>query len=194
MDQDGELFNHPEVLNLFKKKGYDILPTGADSNAHQNCPVEQGHCTLTNTIGAFLLVGTKLNTKFWSHDFYHTLRMSNALPERGTSQSPVSLATGKQEKFSNIQTFGCLVWVCPPGHCNAKLNLICLRVCSLDMFPIPLKTYHGMTQKHPRLKLQHMLILTREQMISQSLKCLQMLLTLSAQMMDNLSWCRVLLS
>ena len=30
LDQGGELFNHLEVRNLFRKKGYDILPTGAD--------------------------------------------------------------------------------------------------------------------------------------------------------------------
>ena len=39
LDQGGELFNHPEVQNLFKEKGYDILPTGAD-NSHQNGPVK----------------------------------------------------------------------------------------------------------------------------------------------------------
>ena len=48
--------------------------------------------------------------------------MSNALPEHGASQSPNNLATGKQENFSNIQTFGCRIWVCPPGYHTAKLK------------------------------------------------------------------------
>ena len=87
MDQGGELFNHPEVHNLFKKKKYDTLPTGAD-NSHQNGPVEQGHCTLANTICA-LLVGANLDIKFWPYAFYHALCMSNALPERNATQSPI---------------------------------------------------------------------------------------------------------
>ena len=79
LDQGGKLFNHPEVRNLFKKKGYDILPTGAD-NSHQNGPVERGHRTLANT-SRTLLVGANLDIKFWPYAFYHALRMSNALPE-----------------------------------------------------------------------------------------------------------------
>ena len=41
-DQGGELFNHPEVHNLFAKKGHTIHPTGSD-NLQQNGPVECGH-------------------------------------------------------------------------------------------------------------------------------------------------------
>ena len=33
LDQGGELFNHSEVQNLFRKKDYDILPTGADNSS-----------------------------------------------------------------------------------------------------------------------------------------------------------------
>ena len=71
LDQGGELFNHPEVRNLFWKKSYDIFPTGAD-NSHQNGPVKQGHCTLASTIRT-LLVGANLNIKFWPYRFYHAL-------------------------------------------------------------------------------------------------------------------------
>ena len=31
-DQGGELFNHPEVRNLFAKKGHSIHPTGSDNS------------------------------------------------------------------------------------------------------------------------------------------------------------------
>ena len=48
--------------------------------------------------------------------------MSNALPERGASASPVKLATGKNKNFLNIRTFGCCVWVQPPGAQTAKLK------------------------------------------------------------------------
>ena len=49
LDQGGELFNHPEVQNLFAKKGYTIHPTGADA-LRQNGLVERGHRTLADTI------------------------------------------------------------------------------------------------------------------------------------------------
>ena len=48
--------------------------------------------------------------------------MSNALSEQNATQSPIQLATGKPENFANIQTFGCRVWVRPPGPCSAKLK------------------------------------------------------------------------
>ena len=105
MDQGGELFNHPEVQNLFNKKGYDILPTGAD-NSHQNGPVKPGHCTLANTICA-LLIGANLDIKFWPYAFYHALCMSNALLEYKATQSPICIARGKPKNFANIRTFGC---------------------------------------------------------------------------------------
>ena len=120
MDQGRELFNHPEVQNLFEKKGYNILPTGAD-NLHQNGPVKRGHRTLANTIGT-LLIGANLDIKFWPYAFYHALCMSNAFPERNATQLPIQLATGKPENFSNIRTFGCRVWVRPPGSRSAKLK------------------------------------------------------------------------
>ena len=87
MDQGGELFNHPEVGNLFKKKGHDILPTGAD-NSHQNGPVKRSYRTLANTI-CVLLIGANIDIKFWPYAFYHALCMSNTLPERNTTQSPI---------------------------------------------------------------------------------------------------------
>ena len=123
LDQGGKLFNHPEGQKLFRKKGYNILPTGADRNSHQNGPIEQGHCTLANTICA-LLVGANLNIKFWPYAFYHALQMPNAFPEQGASDLPINIvvATDKCEIFLNIQTFGCRVWVCPPGACAAKLR------------------------------------------------------------------------
>ena len=109
LDQGGELFNHPEVRNLFEKKGYAIHPAGAD-DSRQNGPVERGHRTLANTIRA-LLIGANLDIEFWPYAFYHALRLQNAFPERNATASPISLATGKQENLTNLRTFGCRAWV-----------------------------------------------------------------------------------
>ena len=119
LDQGGELFNNPDIKNLFQKYGYDILPTGADSS-HQNGPVERGHRTLANSMRA-LLSGANLPIKFWPYAFYHALRLSNAFPERGHTESPLMKATAKREDLSNFRTFGCRVWVRPPGRRSAKL-------------------------------------------------------------------------
>ena len=48
--------------------------------------------------------------------------MSNALPDPSQDKSPIALATGRPEDFSNIRTFGCRVWVRPPGKRSAKLQ------------------------------------------------------------------------
>ena len=63
-----------------------------------------------------------LDIKFWPYAFYHAICISNALLECGATQSPISLATEKPENFANNQTFGCCVWVQPPGSCSAKLK------------------------------------------------------------------------
>ena len=119
MDQGGELFNNPEVKNLFTKAGYIINPTGADASC-QNGPAERGHRTIADTIRA-LLTGAQLSLKFWPYAFYHALRIHNALPSRDATASPITLAIGIQEDFSNFRTFGCRVWIRPPGRRPAKL-------------------------------------------------------------------------
>ena len=45
MDQGGELYQSTAVRSLFKKYGYQVLPTGADSS-FQNGPIERAHCTV----------------------------------------------------------------------------------------------------------------------------------------------------
>ena len=115
------MFNHPKVQNLFTKKGHTIHPAGSD-NLNQCGPVKRGHQILANTVCTLLLGGTNLDTKFWPCAFNHALCMSNALPEPSQLQLSVTLATGKSEDFLNMQTFGCWVWVQPPGHCAAKLQ------------------------------------------------------------------------
>ena len=62
LDQGGELYNNPDVRNLFTSKGYEIRPTGAEAS-FQNEPIERAHRTLSNSIGA-LLTGANLAVKF----------------------------------------------------------------------------------------------------------------------------------
>ena len=42
LDQGGELYHNPKVLNLFRQYNYKVFPTGADAS-FQNGPVERGH-------------------------------------------------------------------------------------------------------------------------------------------------------
>ena len=108
MDQGGELFNNPEVKNLFTKSGYAIHPTGADAS-NQNGPVERAHHTIADTIWA-ILAGSRIDTKFWPFAFYHTLQLRNALPTQGQLESPLTKSTGITEDYTNLRTFGCQVW------------------------------------------------------------------------------------
>jgi hypothetical protein len=93
-----------------------VFPTGADSS-HQNGPVERAHQTLGNAIRS-LLTGSNLDAKFWPYTFYYHLQIKNALPQKGQQQLPHELIHGTKPNFSGLRTFGCRVWVRPPGqHC-----------------------------------------------------------------------------
>ena len=62
LDQGGELYQNPEICNLFCKFGYEVRCTGADASK-QNGPVEYAHCTISNSIW-ILLFGSGLPTCF----------------------------------------------------------------------------------------------------------------------------------
>ena len=118
MDQGGELYHSPDVRNIFKQFGYEIRPTGAD-NSRQNGPVERAHRTIGNMIRS-LIYGASLDMKFWPYAFYHSLRLLNAIPEKGRDKSPSELAYGMKDNFQKLKTFGCRVWVRPAKGRNAK--------------------------------------------------------------------------
>ena len=118
MDQGGELFHSPEIKNVFSEFGYEILPTGAD-NSRQNGPVERAHRTIGNGIRS-LLQGAGIDMRFWPYAFYHMIRISNAIPERNRTQSPLEMSTGTKEDFTHLRTFGCRVWVRPAQGRTAK--------------------------------------------------------------------------
>ena len=109
LDQGGELYCNPEVLNLFQNYKHKVFPTGADSS-FQNGPVERGHQTVATSFLA-LLFGSGLFIKFWPYAFLHVLWIQNALPHKGQTASPLYLATGKKDNFKNLRTFGCRVYV-----------------------------------------------------------------------------------
>jgi len=119
MDQGGELCNNPEVRKLFTRFGYDIRPTGADAS-NQNAPVERGHLVVANAIRA-LLLGANLPTKFWPYAFHFWLRIDNSMASRDQLVSPNYITAGKKDDLSTLCTFGCRVWVRPPGRRSAKL-------------------------------------------------------------------------
>jgi hypothetical protein len=121
MDQGGELYNNPKIRDLFKEFGYDVYPTGADSS-HQNGPVERSHQTIGDALRS-LLTGANLDPKFWPCAFYHFLRIKNALPGRDDTPSYFErLHAGLQANLTNVRTFGCGVWVRPPGKRASRLK------------------------------------------------------------------------
>ena len=67
MDQGGELYSNPDIVNVFQKHRYEVHPTGTDSS-HQNGPVESAHQVIGDHICA-LLIGASLDIKFWPYAF-----------------------------------------------------------------------------------------------------------------------------
>jgi hypothetical protein len=121
MDQGGELFNNPKIRALFREFGYDIRPTGADSS-HQNGPVERAHETIGDALRT-LLNGSNLDPRFWPYAFYFFLRIKNALPGKDDSPSYYErLHDGAKADLANLRTFGCRVWVRPPGKRRSRLQ------------------------------------------------------------------------
>ena len=119
LDQGGELYKNPAIVTLLQRFGYDVRPTGADAS-NQNGPVERGHLTVGNALRSMLL-GANLPIKFWPYAFHHYMRIDNSFPSRDQTQTPLLLATGKVDDFTAFRTFGCRVWVRPPGRRRAKL-------------------------------------------------------------------------
>ena len=121
MDQAGELFNNPEIKNLFAKSGCTIHPIGADASC-QNDRAEGAHCAVTDAIQA-LLTSANMSMKFWPCAFHHALQIHDALPTcANPTESPITEATDVVKDFTHFRTFGCRAWVFPPGKRTAKLK------------------------------------------------------------------------
>jgi GAG-pre-integrase domain len=119
LDQGGDLARCREVTNLFRNAGYRVEITGAGDSA-QNGPVERPHQTIAAGIRA-LLLGADLELTFWPYAFHHFLRLYNITPHAGRKVTPHELQYGEPPDLSRLRTFGCRVYVYPPGKRSAKL-------------------------------------------------------------------------
>lgn len=151
LDQGGELYNNPKVLALFKRFEYEVRPTGADAS-NQNGPVERGHLTVANHVRA-LLSGANLDIQFWPYAFHHWLRIDNSLPSRDQSTAPLTLASSQTDDFSGFRTFGCRVWVRPPGRRGAKLRPNSRKGIFLGFLPKTTKNILWYDPETSRIKL-----------------------------------------
>lgn len=120
LDQGGELYQSPDIRNLFKKYGYEIRVTGADTS-RQNAPVERAHRTVADGIRA-LLIGSNVPIRFWPFAFTHFLRIRNSFPGADQDKSPFEICLNKKDNFLNFRTFGARVWVRPPGKRRRKFK------------------------------------------------------------------------
>ena len=94
MDLGGELGRKKSVLDLLKKHDYDIRPTSPDSS-HQNALEERPHKTIDNAMRAILL-GPKLELKYWPYAFYHYIRLYNMIPHGFSMITPFEQVTSKR--------------------------------------------------------------------------------------------------
>ena len=101
MDQGGELHKNPKVRQLFESYGYTIKPTGADTS-RQNAPAERGHLHVANSLRA-MLIGAKLDARFWPCAFHHFIRIQNALMTSSKEHSPIKMATGREQTSAPLR-------------------------------------------------------------------------------------------
>ena len=120
-DQGGELGKCHAVQELFARHGYDMQLTGADAS-HQNGLAERPHQAIGNTIRA-MLEGASLPAIYWPYAFYHFLRLSNCTIHDGHDFTPFEICSGKPPDLRLLRTFGCRVYVRPPGKRTSKLDL-----------------------------------------------------------------------
>ena len=120
MNQGGELYSNPDIVNVFTQHRYEVNPTGTDSS-HQNGPVEWAHRVIGDHVRA-LLIGADLHIKFSPYAFFHHLRIQNAMTMNSQSESSIYLATGQKENLTGFRTFGCRTWIRPPKQRSARFK------------------------------------------------------------------------
>jgi hypothetical protein len=152
MDQGGELFANPKIRSLFKEFGYDLRPTGADSS-HQNGPAERAHQTIGNGLRT-LLNGANLDARFWPYAYHYYLRIKNALPGKDGSLSSFSRLHNEQKAdLTGLRTFGCRVWVRPPGQRKGRLHNHAKRGIFLGFLPNTTKNILWFDPETNRMKI-----------------------------------------
>ena len=143
MDQGGELYSNPDIVNVFTKHQYEVYPTGTDSS-HQNGLVEQAQSVIGDHVRA-LLIGANLDIKFWPHAFFHHLCIQNTMAMNSQSTLPIIQATGEKENFQISVRLAVA-----PGSVllqNVLLNssTILSRVSFLVLFLVQNEIYFGTT-------------------------------------------------
>ena len=119
MDLGGELAKHTKVCDLLDRHGYSIRPTAPDAS-WQNSPGERPHQTIGNTLRS-MLHGANLDAKFWPYAFNHCLFIHSLVPH-GDRGVPHERAGGSRVNVSRLRTFGCRVYVRPPGKRRHRLD------------------------------------------------------------------------
>jgi Reverse transcriptase (RNA-dependent DNA polymerase)/GAG-pre-integrase domain len=124
MDQGGDLGGSRKVHAVFKKYGYAVQPTAPDA-PHQNGKIERINQDIGNALRT-LLSGAALVPSLWPYAFHHFVRLHNFQPHRREDSSdaevrtPYEILTGNVPDLSKVRTFGCRVYVRPPGGRKRK--------------------------------------------------------------------------
>ena len=116
VDQEGELYGHKEFRRLCTQWGYTIEPT-APYAPHQNSYGENPNLTIAHAITS-LLQGAGLTNKFWDYAFHHFLFCNKHILHSGDDKTPYTQVTEKKADLSQLQTFGCRVWVRRENNIN----------------------------------------------------------------------------
>jgi Reverse transcriptase (RNA-dependent DNA polymerase) len=127
LDHGGDLGGSRRLQDLLTSFGYAIQLTAPDS-PHQNGLIER----INQDVGAYLrtsLNGAGLHPKFWPYAFHMFMRIHNMLPHSRSGlddssmkwKSPFEVIMGRRPDLSKFRTFGCRVWVRPPGGRKRKL-------------------------------------------------------------------------
>ena len=114
LNQGVELCGLPQMLKIFKKHNCTVFPTALDVS--NNNPVERHHQTISNAVRT-MMTGANLLIEFWPHCLLHAVCVFHSLPSKGQTTSPTEITRTKQEEhWTQLRTFGCRVWMRPPGQ------------------------------------------------------------------------------
>jgi transposase InsO family protein len=126
LDQGGDLGGSRRIRELLASFGYQVQLTAPDT-PQQNGFIER----VNQDVGKYLrtaLNGSGLPPRYWPFAFHMFLRIHNYVPhDRGPSvpkelqeKTPYEILTGRRPNLSHLRTFGCRVWVLPPGGRTRK--------------------------------------------------------------------------
>jgi hypothetical protein len=100
-----------------------------------------------------MLSGTALDSRFWPYAFHNHLRIKNALPGKDNALSPFERCYDSKPNFCDFRTFGCRVWIRPPGKRIGKLCNHARKGIFLGFLPNTLKNilWYDVETKHVKI-------------------------------------------